>query len=98
VTPLDVEGLVLGAKSAAERTIDELRQLSADPAVADDALGEAMAAAQIAVDATARSALNLCGWMFGRWRSTQTRALLAVATARFGPAQQAVKPLDETPL
>jgi hypothetical protein len=94
----DLESLVAEAKSAAEQNVDAVLALAADPSVDDAALRAAMRAAQILVDAVCRDGLNLIGAQLSRWRSARTRVLLDAARARFGPQQQAVKPLDWTPL
>jgi hypothetical protein len=89
----DVEGLVMGARQAAEDAVATTRTMTADPGADEGAVAEACRAAQIAVDGANRDALNLCGWMWARWREAKTGELLGAARTRWGARQLDYEPL-----
>jgi hypothetical protein len=92
--------LLVRLASAAESALQRAREACATAGGDDAAVAKLLRDAQLAVDSGALQGLN-----FGaearpvvRWKEDATRELVALAVARWGVQQRAVRPLDYTPL
>jgi hypothetical protein len=97
VSVVDVEKQVTTEKALAEAAV-AAAQAQALAGVPDQALSAGLRAAQLLVDLANREGLNLCEFMWGRWRREQTEILLGLARGRWGMTQTAVVPMDSQPL